>query len=493
MQDGQDFDRMASALKVALGQDRALYDSVWHENYATQPAMPSLLSRLKFLAASHNQTPTQPCEDLESLDGLADRAGGRLHECLRAIVIGQHGEYVRADRKSKLRSQQKIDDDYDGDCSRLLDMERSMGLFHACDDFDECISELQSSKVVRLVRAKDRLNAPLESGYRDILLNVQDVQTGFVAELQLSFHKIAGIKSQAHRLYELARVMKLKLVLPQKQPERAEESASPATDNEAKIQCGYCAKVIEGTYITALGQNWHEDHFVCTVCATPFSNHYRKYENKPYCEEHFRELFAEHCAQCGKVIEHEVFEAAGKKYHLDCFVCGHDGHKIEEGVSFHVFDNKVYCVPHFEELMTCKTCNTRINGQYLKVIDKCYHPDCWKCATCGITISAENCGQYQMQFYCKPCTIIARTGRPAVAAKPVSASAAGGTFVPPSMTVPYSALTNNLFDKDQVDSNQKEMYLSDGDFLTMFKMSKSQFNSLPAWKKKQLKQSFNLF
>ena len=63
---------------------------------------------------------------------------------------------------------------------------------------------------MRVLRCKDRLNCPLASGYRDILLNVREEQSGFVAELQLNFHKIAQIKSQSHRFYELMRVMKLR-------------------------------------------------------------------------------------------------------------------------------------------------------------------------------------------------------------------------------------------------------------------------------------------
>jgi len=179
-------------------------------------------------------------------------------------------------------------------------------------------------------------------------------------------------------------------------------------------------------------------------------------------------------------------------------------------------------------MQKCSGCRGIIKGQYLKVIDNHYHPECWKCAECGIVISAENCGQFQMQFYCKPCSAVVRTRGPsnkaaqqqvvaaaksssttvqksepkpavaaakatpaAAAAKPAAAS--GGAFVPPSTFLSYSALKDNLFDKNQVDSSQKEMYLSDEDFLSMFKMSKSQFSALPAWKKKQKKQEFNLF
>jgi len=299
-------------------------------------------------------------------------------------------------------------------------------------------------------------------------------------------------------------------------------------------RCGHCGEVIKGQYISALDQSWHPEHFVCSECSSPFTgNQFRKHGNKPYCEEHFRQLFAENCAKCGKVIEGQVFEALEKKFHLECFVCEQGEHAIGEGVNFHVHDGKVYCPDHFEELFMqkCSGCHKIIKGQYLKVIDNHYHPECWKCAECGIVISAENCGQYQMQFYCKPCSAIVRTKgpsnkatqqavvaaakassttvqkaepkpaakpnpTPAVAAKPaaapVAAAPAGGVFVPATY-LSYSALKDNLFDRAQVDTNQKEMYLSDEDFGTMFKMTKAQFSAMPAWKKKQKKQEFGLF
>lgn len=297
-------------------------------------------------------------------------------------------------------------------------------------------------------------------------------------------------------------------------------------------RCGHCGEVIKGQYISALDQSWHPDHFVCSECASPFTgNQFRKHGNKPYCEEHFRQLFAENCAKCGKVIEGQVFEALEKKFHLDCFVCEQGEHTIGEGINFHVHNGKVYCPDHFEELFMqkCSGCNKIIKGQYLKVIDNHYHPECWKCAECGIVISAENCGQYQMQFYCKPCSAVVRTKGPsnkaaqqqvvaaakassntvqkaaepkpaagAVKATPAAAvtkpaASSGGAFVPPSTFLSYSALKDNLYNKDEVDSSQKEMYLSDEDFVSMFKMSKSAFSALPAWKKKQKKQEFNLF
>jgi len=273
---------------------------------------------------------------------------------------------------------------------------------------------------------------------------------------------------------------------------------------------------------------------VCSECGSPFTgNQFRKHGNKPYCEEHFRQLCAENCAKCGKVIEGQVFEALDKKFHLECFVCEEGGHTIGEGINFHVHDGKVYCPDHFEAsfMQKCSGCGKIIKGQYLKLNENHYHPECWKCAECGIVISADNCGQYQMQFYCKPCGAVVRTrgpsnkaaqqevvaaaksssttnqktvpkaepkpvaAIPAKAAAPAAAAKAGpvGAMPTPTTFLSYSALKDNLFDKSQVDSGQKEMYLSDEDFVSMFKMTKVQFSGLPAWKKKQQKQEFGLF
>jgi len=167
----------------------------------------------------------QPLKDhskYEELEALA-RVSGPLHELLETIVQECGGTYRGAPRKSYDRCVQKVKQDYGGDYSRLLDLERGMGLFEDADDMLKCLQRLHEKRPslsqvmevmkvpisIKVVRCKDRLNKPLESGYRDILLNVCEERSGFVAELQLVFSKIADIKSQSHRCYELGRVMEL--------------------------------------------------------------------------------------------------------------------------------------------------------------------------------------------------------------------------------------------------------------------------------------------
>lgn len=291
--------------------------------------------------------------------------------------------------------------------------------------------------------------------------------------------------------------------------------------------CGKCKETIKGQYISALGQSWHPHCFVCTDCNKPFEGQqFHKHNNMPYCAKHYNEKFAEICDKCGETIMEQVFEALEKKFHLKCFTCTVGDHQIGEGVNFHVHENKVYCPQHFEELFLqrCSGCKKMINGQYVKVLDKFYHPQCWKCAQCSTVITSNNCGQHNGKFYCKQCvesvkikpvgtssvpqlseetlatqdtpeqkSIFAPTeaGSPAAEA----AAARGGGFSPPgTVFFSYDALkTSNPTFPAGVDKAKREQYLDDATFASMFEMDKAAFAKLPAWKQKRLKQKMDLF
>jgi hypothetical protein len=123
--------------------------------------------------------------------------------------------------------------------------------------------------------------------------------------------------------------------------------------------------VIKGQYISALGKSWHPEHFVCTTCKAPFEgSQFRKHDDRPYCEEHFSQLFATPCAKCGLNISGQVFQAMDKKYHLDCFVCAVGDHKIGESGNFHMHENKIYCPAHFDELVLNRCSGYVINTIY---------------------------------------------------------------------------------------------------------------------------------
>jgi hypothetical protein len=251
-------------------------------------------------------------------------------------------------------------------------------------------------------------------------------------------------------------------------------------------------------------------------------------------------MFSERCAKCQKQIDGAVFEAMEQKFHLECFTCSAGNHAFSEAATFHVHENKVYCPPHFEELFLqkCKECGKGITGQYTKILDDHFHPECWKCSKCKKNITAESCGQTGGRFYCTSChadiagktaallagsapKTAASTSTPAAAHAP--ASAPTSTFHPPVQTsksppqvdreitkpkpeakepvikdivigqfYPYAALKNNEV-PPAVDKSRKEHYLSDSDFFKLFRMSKVEFAKHPDWKQKRLKQGLFLF
>lgn len=57
--------------------------------------------------------------------------------------------------------------------------------------------------------------------------------------------------------------------------------------------------------ITALGQVWHPEHFVCAACGDDLSNsRFFEREGRPYCEQDYHRLFSPHCAYCkGPILQ----------------------------------------------------------------------------------------------------------------------------------------------------------------------------------------------
>jgi hypothetical protein len=187
-------------------------------------------------------------------------------------------------------------------------------------------------------------------------------------------------------------------------------------------RCGHCNELIVGEYIMAMDKAWHPDHFVCTKCQCQLQGVCHQKDGKPYCATHFAELNS--CARCGIPIEGQMFEALDKKYHPGCFLCAHGDHAIEAGTSFNVYQDKLYCNPHFTQLFvkTCNGCNQIITSQYMKVGDLYFHPNCWKCKTCSKVLSASDCLLTNVGCFCKMCGLPSQlTSPPVASAAPKSA------------------------------------------------------------------------
>ncbi|CEF62538.1 AT21926p [Strongyloides ratti] len=117
--------------------------------------------------------------------------------------------------------------------------------------------------------------------------------------------------------------------------------------------CGACHRPVEERVITALGKNWHVEHFVCSVCEKPFLGH-KHYERKglAYCEEHFTKLYGSTCFRCGKSCGGETFTALEKTWCLKCFGCHLCDKKMDHKSKFYEFDMKPTCKKCYDKFPT---------------------------------------------------------------------------------------------------------------------------------------------
>lgn len=131
--------------------------------------------------------------------------------------------------------------DYDGDVRRVVDTVRSSAYFSSIPAMIRAVDKLLGAGacVPQVLRTKDRIQKPLPSGYRDVLINLECPNTdGLVVELQvavevwrsamgaasasrsaspppdhrptttiqLHLEKIVALKAEAHKIYEVTRL-----------------------------------------------------------------------------------------------------------------------------------------------------------------------------------------------------------------------------------------------------------------------------------------------
>jgi hypothetical protein len=282
---------------------------------------------------------------------------------------------------------------------------------------------------------------------------------------------------------------------------------------------------------------------------------FHQYAEEPYCEQHFQELFAVKCGDCGKAILGRGFtvDEIEKTFHEECFNCNDAArHRIKDGEDFHVHDGKIYCHTHFKDLVLakCAKCKKVIEADYLTVKSSNYHVDCFKCEDCGNSILDGKFSIFKDQLLCHSCTKKAKSvtpAAPAAKAAPAAGHASGNAAksrenaaakrAEPAMkygsveakkaseekveviekkesepsntgastsksTVnaadyngpffAYNALKSKALDND-IDRTRREMYLAPDEFQTVFGMTKAAFYAAPGWRQKKLKQDKVLF
>ncbi len=84
--------------------------------------------------------------------------------------------------------------------------------------------------------------------------------------------------------------------------------------------CKYCSKPIWGRYISALGETWHPEHFLCTACGQPLDeSQFQLVQGQPYHVACYLDTQAPRCAVCGLPLTGTYTQANQQSYHPECY------------------------------------------------------------------------------------------------------------------------------------------------------------------------------
>lgn len=170
------------------------------------------------------------------------------------------------------------------------------------------------------------------------------------------------------------------------------------------INCYVCSERVVGQVITALGRNYHKEHFTCAHCHQELGtrNFYER-DNLPYCETDYQQLFSPKCAACSEPILDKVTIALDQTFHPEHFVCAHCGCQFDLDDGFHEKDGRPYCKDDFFDLFAnkCASCHLPITANYITALNVQWHPDCFVCSDCHCPFGDGKFFDIDGQPYCE--------------------------------------------------------------------------------------------
>uniref|UniRef100_A0A8C0GB60 Transforming growth factor beta 1 induced transcript 1 n=1 Tax=Chelonoidis abingdonii TaxID=106734 RepID=A0A8C0GB60_CHEAB len=198
--------------------------------------------------------------------------------------------------------------------------------------------------------------------------------------------------------------------------------------------CASCQKPIAGQVVTALGNTWHPEHFVCTHCQKEMggSNFFEK-DGAPYCERDYFQLFSPRCGLCNEPIldvswPHCVGgwgrgdegrgrhrERRGREAEGACGRCGACTHPscpssqecyapFLQG-SFFEHGGRPFCETHYHKQRgsLCWGCEKPIAGRCITAMARKFHPEHFVCAFCLKQLNKGTFKEQNDKPYCHPC------------------------------------------------------------------------------------------
>ncbi|XP_074642089.1 uncharacterized protein LOC141899598 isoform X3 [Tubulanus polymorphus] len=111
------------------------------------------------------------------------------------------------------------------------------------------------------------------------------------------------------------------------------------------------------------------------------------------------------CQICGKKCKGEVLKLEDKYFHTDCFKCKECNTQLSEG-EFFLKDGKYYCPSDYQKLFgtRCFVCRKFVEGEVVTALGNTFHQECFKCKNCSKSFHAGDKVSFSgSDYYCKPC------------------------------------------------------------------------------------------
>lgn len=156
----------------------------------------------------------QPAKTFEALEAKGTEALKQFTDMLNTlglskditnpekITVETKGSYLFiAPNKSKTRSAEKVNADYGGDYSKLLDYVRATITVDSYDDIAGAIEKAQKAGIEFACKPADKVTKPSSVGYRDVNTTVK-LPNGMMAELQFNTNAMIAAKNKGHIWYE---------------------------------------------------------------------------------------------------------------------------------------------------------------------------------------------------------------------------------------------------------------------------------------------------
>ncbi|XP_012149253.1 PDZ and LIM domain protein 5 isoform X3 [Megachile rotundata] len=180
-------------------------------------------------------------------------------------------------------------------------------------------------------------------------------------------------------------------------PKRGRGILNQATGPGLRLPlCAHCNSYVRGPFITALGQIWCPDHFVCvnTQCRRPLQDiGFVEEKGQLYCEYCFERFIAPSCNKCNNKIKGDCLNAIGKHFHPECFKCSYCG-KLFGNSPFFLEEGLPYCEADWNELFTtkCFACGFPVEAgdRWVEALNNNYHSQCFNCTMCKKNLEGQS-------------------------------------------------------------------------------------------------------